>query len=250
MKALITGASSGLGKDIAIYLDNLGYDTILVARDVKELNTIKSVMKNKCKIITIDLTVKEELYKLYEETKVDSIDLLVNNAGIGEYGEFKDIQLDKELNLIELNIIATHILTKLYLKDMIQKDSGRILNISSLASFSSGPFMATYYSSKSYLTAITTAIYQELKESNSNVKISLSCPGPFDSNFNNNIGIKFKSKVMSSKEVAKYTIDKCLKNKLIIIPGFKNKLAYLGIKFLPLKLISKINYNIQKSKFN
>lgn len=248
MKALITGASIGLGKDIAIYLDKLGYETILVARDKENLERVKELLNNNSKIIIKDLSNIEEVNRLYEETKEDNIDFLVNNAGIGSYGEFTNINIENDINLINLNIVASHMLTKLYLKDMIKKDSGTILNISSLACFSAGPLMSAYYASKSYITTLSMGIAIELKEIKSKVKIFVGCPGPMATNFNNNLGIKFGEKPMSSEDVAKYTIDNCFKKKIIIIPGFKNKIAKFCIKILPMNIILKINYKIQKSK--
>ena len=248
MKALITGSSCGLGKEIAIYLDELGYETILVARDIYNLNEVKNQLKNKCKVINKDLSKVEEVYSLYEEIKNEDIDIVVNNAGIGEYGYFLDIDVNKEISMINLNITSVHILTKLFLQKMTKVNKGRILNISSLSGFSYGPLMASYYATKSYVTSLTCSIYKELKVKKSKVKISCCCPGPIETNFNNSLDIKFSNKPLKASFVAKYTIDKCLKNKLIIIPGIKNKIAKICVKFLPIKWILSINYNIQMKK--
>ena len=248
MKVLITGASSGLGKEITIYLDNLGYETIIVSRDKKTLSDVKKQLKNNCKIIIKDLSNVNEAYELYDELKKENIDFVVNNAGIGQYGEFINTDINKDISMINLNIISVNILTKLFLKDMIIKNKGRILNISSLASFTPGPLMASYYATKAYVTNLTLAIHKELKGKNSKVKISCLCPGPIDTNFNKELNIKFVIKSLSAKYVAKYTIDNCLKGKTIIIPGFKNKIARIFTKLLPLNILLDINYNIQKKK--
>ena len=133
MKALITGASSGIGKDMAIYLSELGYDIILVSREEDKLKEVKSELKTKSKIIVMDLKEKDNCIKLYEMTKKENIDILVNNAGFGEFGEFVNTPLQKELDMIDVNVVAVHILTKLFLKDFVKRDSGYILNVSSSA---------------------------------------------------------------------------------------------------------------------
>ena len=248
MKALITGASSGIGRDMARVLSGKGYDLILVARDKKNLEKLKKELNTNIKIISMDLSDIDNCKKLYKEVKDDNIDILINNAGFGNIGSFRKTDLDKELNMIDLNIKALHILTKLFLNDFIEKDSGYILNVSSSASFQPGPLMATYYSTKSYVTHLTLAIYEELKQMNSNVKISCLCPGPVATNFNNVANCEFKVKSLSSEYVAKYAIDKMFKNKLLIIPGFGIKMVYLFGRFVPSKLKLKITYNIQYRK--
>lgn len=246
MKALITGASSGIGKDLAINLSNMGYDIILVARKENKLKEVSKLCNTKTEIYVTDLSVEENCKKLFSDHK--DIDILVNNAGFGLFGEFKDTDLDKELNMIDLNIKAVHILTKLYLNEMIRKDSGKILNVTSTAAFLPGPLMNTYYSTKSYVFKLTTALFEELRRIKSNVKVSVLCPGPVNTNFNNVAGVSFNMKSLSSKYVAKYAIKKMFKNKLVIIPGFKNKLGVIGCKFLPLKWLLKIDYNLQRKK--
>lgn len=246
MRALITGASSGLGKDFAIELSKLGYELILVAREEKKLKDVAKLCDTKVKIESVDLSVIDNCTKLFNKHK--NIDLLINNAGFGMFGEFKDTDLDNELNMIDVNVKALHVLTKLYLNEMVKKDSGRILNVASTAAFLPGPLMSTYYSSKSYVFKLTTAIFEELRRIKSNVKVSVLCPGPVDTNFNNVAGVNFSMKSLSSNYVTKYTINKMLKNKLVIIPGFINKLGAVGCKFLPLKMLLKIDYNIQKKK--
>ena len=246
MKALITGASSGIGKDLAINLSNMGYDIILVARKENKLKEVSKLCNTKAEIYVTDLSVEENCKKLFSDHK--DIDILVNNAGFGLFGEFKDTDLDKELNMIDLNIKAVHILTKSYLNEMIRKDSGKILNVTSTAAFLPGPLMNTYYSTKSYVFKLTTALFEELRRIKSNVKVSVLCPGPVNTNFNNVAGVSFSMKSLSSKYVAKYAIKKMFKNKLVIIPGFKNKLGVIGCKFLPLKWLLKIDYNLQRKK--
>ncbi len=250
MKALITGASSGIGKDIAIELSNMGYELILVSKDINKLTKVKENIKTKVRLIALDLSIKENSLKLYNEVKKEHIDILINNAGFGLFGEFNKTNINKEIEMINLNVIAPQILTKLFIEDMIKKDSGIILNVASAAAFMPGPLMSTYYSTKSYLYKLSLAIYQELKEKKSKVKISVLCPGPVNTNFNNIAEVAFKIKGLDSKYVAKYAVKKMLKNKLVIIPGLKMKIIVFLSKLVPTKLLLKINYKVQKKKGN
>lgn len=247
MKALITGASSGIGRDMAIYLSNLGHEVIMVSSDKEKLEKASKKVKNS-KIIVSDLSKKEECIKLYNKVKNENIDILINNAGFGQFGEFTETSLEKELNMINVNITAVHILTKLFLKDFVKRDSGYILNLSSTAAFEPGPLMSTYYSTKAYVLRLTTSIYEELRRNKSKVKVSVLCPGPVKTNFNNVANVKFDIKSVSSDYVAKYAIDKMFKNKLIIIPTFYMKALVFFSKITPTKLIARIAYNIQDKK--
>ncbi len=246
MKALITGASSGIGRDIAFNLSERGYDLILVSKTMD--NKLLKEFKTKVKYISCDLSNINEVYKLYEKTKAEDIDVLVNNAGFGLFGEFYNSSLDKEIEMINLNINAVHILTKLYLKDFRIKNNGYILNVSSSAAFQAGPLMSTYYSTKAYVLRLTTAIYEELRREKSNIGISVLCPGPVDTNFNKVANVKFDLKSVSSKYVADYTIKKMFKKKLIIIPTFYMKTIIILSKVLSIKLLLKATYNIQNKK--
>jgi len=248
MKALITGASSGIGRDMARYLSTLGYDIIAVAQNEERLKELQIELKTNVQIISIDLSKKENCIDLYEKTKNENIDLLINNAGFGVFGFFDETDLEREISLIETNVTAVHILTKLFLKGMIEKNNGRILNVSSIASFAPGPLMVAYYASKSYVTSMTKGIYRELKKKKSNVHISVLCPGPVATNFNNVAGVHFSIKELSSEYVAKYAIDKTLKNKLVIVPGFLNKVIRVLSKIAPSKLASEVVYHNQTRK--
>lgn len=248
MKALITGASSGIGRDMARVLSDKGYDLILVARDKNKLNELKNELKTSVDIILMDLESVDNCKKLYEIVKKDNIDILINNAGFGDIGAFRKTDMNKELSMIDLNVKAVHILTKLFLNDFVKRDSGYILNVSSASAFQPGPLMAAYYSTKCYVYHLTLAIYEELRRMNSNVKISCLCPGPVNTNFNKVANCEFKMRALSSEYVARYAINKMFKNKLLIIPGFKEKLLYIFGRFVPNKLKLKITYNIQYRK--
>lgn len=248
MKALVTGASSGIGREIAKKLSNMGYDIIAVARDGNKLNELKEELSTKVEIIALDLDDNESCKELYKTVKNKNIDVLVNNAGFGDFGEFTKTDLDKEISMINTNITAVHILTKLFLQDMIKKDKGYILNVASIAGFMPGPLMATYYSTKSYVVRLTQSIYTELKKKKSNVSISVLCPGPVSTNFNNVAGVKFNLKSMTSKQVADYAIKNMFKHKLIILPGIKIKISRFLAKICPEKLVARICYHMQEKK--
>ena len=246
MKALVTGASSGIGLEISKYLDSIGYEIILVARDKEKLESVAKTLTHKPKIIVMDLQQVEDIKSLYVLVKNDDIDILVNNAGFGLFGNFTETDLSKELNMIDINIKAVHILTKLFLKDMKRKNKGYILNVASSAAFQSGPLMATYYSTKSYVYRLTEAINYENKKDKVNVQVSCLCPGPVDTNFNKVAGVRFSVKPLKADYVAKYAIDQMLKEKMLIIPGFKMKCAKFFGRFVSDKKLMAITYRIQK----
>ena len=191
MKALITGASSGIGLDMARYLAQKKYELILVARNREKLEQIQKTLPTKVTIIVADLANEQKVKELYVITKKENIDILINNAGFGDFGYFTETDLNKELEMINTNIKALHILTKFFLRDMEQRNSGYILNVASSASFQPGPLMSTYYATKSYVYQLTEAIYYEQKKKKTNVHISVLCPGPVKTNFNNVAGVKF-----------------------------------------------------------
>ena len=249
MKALITGASNGLGRDFAIKLANMGYDLVLVARSEDKLDHLKNDLKDIVDVKTevMDLSKQENVYKLYDKYK-NKIDLLINNAGFGLFGTFNKTDLDDEINMIDLNVVCLHILTKLFLKEFVSRDSGQILNVASLAAFEPGPLMDTYYATKSYVYNLSMGIYEELRRNKSNVKISVLCPGPTETGFNDRAKVEFSVKSLSSDYVTSYALKKLKRNKLLIIPNMRMKLAVFGTRFMPRKLLLKVIYNIQERK--
>lgn len=246
MKALITGASSGIGRDIARYLSKLGYDLVIVARRKENLEILKKELNTNVEIVCLDVSEKENCIKLFEEHK--DIDILVNNAGFGLFGHFDSTDLEKELGMIDTNVVAVHILTKLYVQEMEKRDSGYILNVASIAGFMAGPLMATYYATKNYVVSLSRAIRKELKKEKSNVKISVLCPGPVKTEFNDVAGVRFCIRGVTSKYVAKYAIDKMLKGKEIILPSFTIKCVKFLSKISPDNLVTEVSYHTQKSK--
>ena len=250
MRVLITGASSGIGRDMAREFARKRFDLVLVARDMDKLSQLKNELQDKykieVKICIADLSFEEQCINVYQENK--DIDLLVNNAGFGIFGEFVDTDLNKELNLIKTNITAVHILTKLYLKDMVKTNKGRILNVSSIAGNMPGPLMAAYYASKGYVLRLSEGVREELRRKKSKVTISVLQPGPVKTNFNNVAGVKFNLNSHTSEYVSKYAVEKFLKGKFNIVPGFSIKCAKFFAKIVPNNIMAKICYNMQERK--
>ena len=160
MKALITGASSGIGRDMARVLGKKGYDLALVARDKKRLEELSEELRKdydvEIEVIVMDLSIENNCKELHR--CITDVDILINNAGFGDCGNFTKTDLNKEITMINTNIVAYHILTKLYLVDMKAKNSGKILNVASIAGFMPGPLMATYYSTKAYIVRLSESI--------------------------------------------------------------------------------------------
>ncbi len=243
MIALITGASTGIGFELAKVFAENNYDLIIVGKDKKRLDDAgKQLLKYKVKIrkIAIDLAEKNSATRLYRmlDTKVD---ILVNNAGFGGYGEFKDTDLEKELEMMQLNMVTLTELTKHVVRDMIKNKKGKILNVASVAAFFPGPFMAIYYATKTYVLSFSVAIANELK--GTGVTLSVLCPGPTKSNFQKTAELKMSEArldMMDAKTVAEAGYKGLMKNRLIIIPGTKNKLQTLASNFFPRSVLANL----------
>ena len=248
MKAIVTGASSGIGRDIARELVVRGWDVILVARRTDRLMELKKELGKHAKCVRCDLSHIEECKKLHEVLQKEDVELLVNCAGFGLCGSFDETDLDKELQMIDTNVVAVHVLTKLFLKDFIEKDKGYILNVASVAGFFSGPLMATYYATKNYVTSLTGAIYEELKRRKSNVKITALCPGPVDTEFNSVANVKFSAAPIDSRTAASLALDGLMKGKLFVVPSPKIKCLKFVKRLLPDTVTTHFCYSFQKKK--
>ena len=244
---LITGASTGIGYELAKLFAKDRHNLILVARDEGKLETAKNEL-SKCnvevKILSLDLSKSEDIQGLFNYVEMNklNVDILVNNAGLGTFGDFSEIEWVKEEALIDINIKVLTKLTKYFLPKIIECKNGGILNVASTAAFCSGPRMAAYYASKAYVLNLTEAIYEECKDSG--IRISCLCPGPVKTTFQDKAGIKksesAKKYLMDAEEVAKVSYKDFKKGKLIIIPGMKNKLLVIGNKLLPRRISRKI----------
>lgn len=247
--ALITGASSGIGRDIARILKQKGFDLILVSRNINDLQNLKNEFKKgPIEIISCDLSDLNSTFNLLEQIKDYDIEILINNAGYGIHGNFSKIEIEKELNMVNLNCLAPQILLKHFVNFFKDKENCYILNVCSSASFFSGPLMGTYYATKNYLYSLSLAVYQELKEEGSKINLSVLCPGPVKTNFWNVANVNFQVKPISSEKVAKIAVRKMFAKKLIIIPEFKMKMAKFFSRFISEKRLLKIVYKAQKSK--
>ena len=200
MKALITGATSGIGLDMARYLATKGYELILVARNKENLEIIQEKLPTKVTIVVADLSDEQKVKEVSLIAKKENIDILINNAGFGDFGYLTDTDLNKDLNMINTNVKAVHILTKSIVKDLEKKDTDTyILNVASSAGLQpGGPLMPTYYATKAYVRSLTEALYYEENKKKTKVHVSVLCPGPVDTNFNNVAGVHFSVKPLKS----------------------------------------------------
>ena len=247
--AVITGASSGIGVEFAKRLAKKDYHLILVARRQERLEKLKKKLGTPCDIITADLGKEEECYRLFEEIKDKEIEVFINNAGFGDCGAFLEGDLEKELNMIQVNVKAVHLLTKLVLRKMEKQNAGYLLNVASSAGLmEAGPYMATYYATKSYVTSLTQGIAQELKEKGSNVYIGCLCPGPVDTEFNNVANVEFALKGITPGYCASYALKQMYRKKVVIIPTLQMKAAMTFGRFLPRSIYVKIASHQQKKK--
>lgn len=248
MKALITGASSGIGRDIAHVLGSMGCNLILVARREDRMEELRAQLPVEAQIICADLSSERECFSLYEQVRQENIDILVNNAGFGVFGAFDKTDLTQELKLIDTNIRAVHILTKLFLKDFAARGSGYILNVSSASAFAPGPLMAAYYASKAYVLHLTLAVWKELHKQNSRVSISALCPGPVDTEFDLKADVTFTPASKPSYRIAEQAVRQMFARRMLIVPGAQMKLAKFSKRLLPERAVLAVSYHLQHRK--
>ncbi|MDO4531099.1 MAG: SDR family oxidoreductase [Bacillota bacterium] len=248
MKALITGATSGIGREMAILLAGQGVELILASRDRKKMQALARRLPVSVRIIPVDLSREADCFYLYEETKNEEIDILINNAGFGAFGCSWEVPLETELNMLDLNVRAVHILTKLFLADFRRRDHGYILNVASAAGFLAGPMMSAYYATKAYVLRYTEAIHEELRQSGSRVKISALCPGHVETGFDRRANVKHSIGGVSARKVARAGIAGLLRGDVVILPGALMKLTYWGEKLLSEGLLLRAAYFAQSRK--
>ncbi len=249
MTALITGASSGIGKDIARVLAKKGIRLIISGRNTEKLEALRDELgARRVKIIAADISKREECIRLYKEASAYGVDILVNNAGFGLFGRFTVTDLDRELEMIDVNISAVHILTKLFLRDFSARDKGYILNVASAAGFMPGPLMATYYATKNYVVRLTAAIREELRDQGSHVYIGSFCPGPVDTDFNRTAGVSFPLRGVSSGYAAEYAVEGMFARKAQITPTIKMKAAIIASRPVPDTVLAFVTRHFQTKK--
>lgn len=246
MRALVTGASSGLGRDIARVLSKKRISLVLVARRRERLEELRRELSVPVEIIPCDLSSLAACRALYGELRDEHMDIVVNNAGFGVYGSFDQTNLEQELRLIDTNIRAVHVLTKLFLADFIRRDSGYLLNVASAAGYLPGPQMAAYYASKSYVLCLTQAIREELAHAHSRVGVTALCPGPVSTEFNRVAKVSFRLPQMSSEEVARLGIEAMFRKKAVVIPGAYMKALRVVEHLIPDRLLTAAAYYMQK----
>lgn len=248
MRALITGASAGLGREMAKILSGMGYELTLVARREDRLRTLASSLPTVCHIIAADVSDAAECRLLYEAARGEDLDIVINNAGFGLFGDFLITDLDDELRMIDTNIRAVHILTKLFARDFVGRGHGYILNVASSAGYLPGPLMATYYATKNYVLRLTQALREELRHKKSPVKVCALCPGPVNTEFNKVAGVKFALGGLSCERVAKEAIIGMFAGKAEIVPGVPMKAMTVARHFAPDWLLARITYHFQGKK--
>ena len=256
MISLITGASSGIGRDMAFEFADRGYDLILVARSFDRLKEVKNeIIKkyDKCNVLIMkcDVSNVKSVKNLYNDVRKEfvNIDVLVNNAGFGDCGKFYETDLEKDISMINTNILGLHVLTKLFLQDMVKVNKGYILNIASIAGFMPGPLMATYYSTKAYVVRLTRAIAKELKVDNSKVRIAAFCPGPVNTEFDKNANVTFSLKGQSSSDVSKIGVNGLFKsNKVVYFSSILIRIVACLAKIMPESFMANQVYRTQKRK--
>jgi len=236
---LLTGASSGIGYEMAKLLAAKKYDLILVARRLNKLEALKAELENNYDItvyiFSVDLSKPGNAVDLHNEIKAKGMEItmLINNAGTGEYGDFLEIPLEKEIHMIQLNISSLVVLTKLFLKDMKNRNYGKIMNIASLLSFIPFPYFAVYAATKAFVLSFTEAIRAEL--SNTKISVTALCPGPTDSEFTTTEMAKTNTykrlKLSNPRKVAKNGVDALLKGKGTVIVGLQNKILANAPRF-------------------
>ena len=256
---LITGAGKGIGKEFAFNFASKGFNLVLVSLNGENLNRVKEEIFEKYKVdiktLAVDLSKDDGPKSVYEFTKDNNlkIDLLINNAGFGDFGYFKDGDLNKFKRMIDLNDKALVSMCYLYIQDFIKNGYGHIVNISSIAGFLPGPYMAVYYASKAFVLNFSIALNDELKKDN--IRVTTICPGPIDSNFWNVAGVKmssFKKKYFtrSIETLVKNAIENIEKNKVLYVDGFYNKSAAFLSRFVSKKLLASLTGKVNKKLNN
>lgn len=256
--ALITGASNGIGLELALIHAAKGDQLVLVARNKSKLDELKIELEKTYKIsvytIGKDLSAMNAGQEIFDETSKQQIhiDYLINNAGFGDFGMFVETDWNKEAQMIQLNITALTQLTKLYLKEMVKRSSGKIMNVASTAAFQSGPTMAVYYATKAYVLSFSEAIDNEVRDKG--VTVTALCPGATESGFQAAAAMEESNlvkgrKLPTSKEVAEYGYESMMKGRTVAIHGFMNYLLANSVRFIPRAMVVKVTRKLQdKSK--
>ena len=255
--ALITGASFGIGYELAKQFGRGGYDLVLVARDKDKLGEVAAELTGSfgvdVGVLPKDLTVDSAPAEIFEKLQRNdiAIDVLVNNAGFGTHGFFHQNDVGKEMDMIRLNVMALVHLTRLYLPAMVERGSGKILNVASTAAFQPGPLMAVYYATKAFVVSFSEALSNEV--GGAGVTVTALCPGPTDTEFQKRAGTGHtrlfgRGMVMTAQDVAAQGYEALMDGKSVWITGFKNKLMAGGVCFAPRKLVKKVVRSMNENR--
>lgn len=252
--AVITGASSGIGECFARKFAKMGYSLVLVARRMERLEALSRELTEHydnitCRAVSADLSSVSECKRVMKEIEKLKVSFFINNAGFGDCSFFLEGDLNKELEMLDVNVKAMHVLTKLMLRKMESQGCGYILNVGSSAGlFPAGPYMATYYATKAYVVSFTRAIAEELAAHKSPVYIGVLCPGPVDTEFNSVANVKFALKGITPAECVDYAITQMKKKKVTIVPTYMLRAGIFGGRFVPTSILIKMVGHQQKKK--
>ena len=245
--ALITGASNGIGLEIARVLAP-DHELVLVARSAAKLEALAAELGG-ARVIAADLSDPSAVAKIAAE--VPTVDVLINNAGVGDFGAFATVDLAKTQTMIQLNITALTTLTHAYLPGMLERGAGRIMNVASTASFQPGPLMAVYYATKAYVLFFSEAVAEEVR--GSGVTITTLCPGPTESGFQAAADMELSplvanKKLPTSAEVAAYGVKAMNSGTVVAVHGFMNKVMASGSRFTPRPVMRRVVHKLQATK--
>ncbi|MBP5971947.1 SDR family oxidoreductase [Brasilonema sp. CT11] len=255
--ALITGAASGIGYELAHLFARDSYNLVLVDKNGQKLSEIAEEFPKKFGIYVIKIvkdlsipTAPEEIFTDLQQASI-KVDVLVNNAGFGSYGLFYETNLAAEMEMLQVNLVSLTYLTKLFLKDMVNQGNGKILNVASTAAFQPGPLMAVYSATKTYILFFSEALANELKDTG--VTVTVLCPGPTESAFHKITGMADSEllknkKMMSAESVAKIGYAGLLAKATVVIPGVKNKILAELVRFTPRKLVTEVVRSMHEGK--
>lgn len=249
MMVLITGASSGIGTEFARAFSKKGCKLILVARRADRLHALAAELGTPCEVLPADLSEEKEVLRIAELTKDQKVDVLINCAGFGLLGAETAVDLAEELNMIDVNIRAVHILTKIFLEQMIARNSGAILNVASSAGLlPAGPYLNTYYATKAYVASFTQGLAAELEDMKRNVYVAALCPGPVNTEFTAVARGSQWDNGISAEKCVSYAMKQMEKGKRVIVPGFSVRAGLFFSRFLSKKAIARFVGKFQKKK--
>jgi len=245
---LITGASGGIGADLARVFAREGHDLVLVARSRERLDALAREIRDAhgaaARVLPVDLSVPGAAGALHERLAREGVllDVLVNNAGFGMRGPFVELDPARQLEMIQVNLVALTEITRLFAPDMVRRGAGRILNVASTAAFQPGPLMAVYCATKAYVLSFSEALAEELRDSG--VSVTCVAPGATDTGFGEVAGVSttrlFRSGTMSSRSVAEAAYGAASKGVALVVPGCRNRLLSASVRFLPLRSAARV----------